>query len=50
MCEFGEIWASGMMPHRLFIKMKTNNVARYGANRTPSLPMTSLAMLSRAMP
>ena len=30
--------------------MKKNSEARYGANRTPSLPITSRAMPSRTNP
>ena len=28
MCELGEIWKNGMMPHRFIRKMKLNNVVR----------------------
>ena len=50
MCEFGEIWKTGMMPKRFVTRMKQNSVVRYGANRRPSCPIMSLAMLSRTKP
>jgi hypothetical protein len=39
-----------MMPHRFITKMKQKSEARYGANRTPSLPIMSTAMLLRTKP
>ena len=45
MCEFGEIWSSGMMPKRFVSRMKQNSVVKYGANRTPRVPDHVPAML-----
>src|SRR2546421_288533 len=48
MCAFGEIWKNGRMPNRFMTRTKLSSVVRYGANFTPSCPITSTAKPAHA--
>src|SRR5258706_10522114 len=50
MCELGEIKMGQTTPKRFVTSRKLSRVVKYGANRTPSAPIISTAMLLRANP
>ena len=47
MWVFGETCNPGMTPNRFVTSTNMNSVVRYGAKRSPSGPMISLAIPSR---